>query len=158
MFADNLKVHEEAPEKMRQTMRKVEDVSGAMGMTMGLRKCAVAHVRGGRVVRTGPLRLKPGTCICEIGDGHTYRCLGVSQLLKADLQRTKGAVRAEYKRREQRIWGLGLGGGRRTIHGASQFVGICGGQMDTETRTIMRHHKTHYRKAAPEKLYLPVED
>ncbi len=30
--------------------------------------------------------------------------------------------------------------------------------MDTETRKIMWHHGAHYRKAAPEKLYLPVEE
>ncbi len=45
-------------------------------------------------------------CVCEIGDGGTYRYLGVSQLLKADLQKMKGAVKAEYKRREQKIWGI----------------------------------------------------
>ncbi len=95
MFVDDLKVYEETPERMTRTMRKVDEVSGAMGITMGLKKCAVAHARGGRMVRRGPLRLKPGTCVCEIGDGGCP-----NYVLKADLkgQSTRGGSRVGTER------------------------------------------------------------
>ncbi len=31
-------------------------------------------------------------------------------------------------------------------------------QLDVQARGIMRHHKSHYVRAAPEKLYLPVDE
>ncbi len=81
MFMDNLKVspsstktryltrimckhkmYEGSAAKLTRTMGKVNDVSEAIGMILGLRKCAVVHVRGGEVVRRGPLKLKPGIC------------------------------------------------------------------------------------------------
>ncbi len=53
--------------KTGKAMGKVDEISEAVGIVLGLRKCAVAHARGrGEVVRRGPLRLKPGTCVCEI--------------------------------------------------------------------------------------------
>ena len=45
MYMDDLKVYEESPEKLVDTVAVVEDVSTAIGMTLGLRKCAVAHMR-----------------------------------------------------------------------------------------------------------------
>ncbi len=98
------KVYEESPARLNKTMGKVDEVSEAMGMVLGLKKCAVAHARGGEVIRRGPLRLKPGTCVCEIDQGETYRYLGVHQLLVADIYRTRGAVTEEYKRRVHKIW------------------------------------------------------
>lgn len=46
MFMDDLKVYEENSEKLESTLRKVEDISTAIGMSLGLRKCAVARESG----------------------------------------------------------------------------------------------------------------
>ncbi len=108
MFIDDLKVYEESPRLLEHTMKKVDNVSGALGMSLGLEKCAVAHVQGGEMVRYGPLGLKPGKCVCELGDSDTYRYLGVSQLLTADKHKTKREVKREFKKRERKVWGSGI--------------------------------------------------
>ena len=47
-------------------MQAVEEVSAAIGMVLGIRKCAVAHMVRGRLVEKGPPRLQTGESIPEI--------------------------------------------------------------------------------------------
>ena len=49
MFMDDLKVYEASEDKLRETLAGVEEVSGCLGMSLGLRKCGIAHMVGGGV-------------------------------------------------------------------------------------------------------------
>lgn len=73
LFMDDLKVFEESKVRLDKTIKKVEGVSRAMEMSFGLPKCAVAHVRQGRVVRREPLRLESSGEMAEVPYGGTYR-------------------------------------------------------------------------------------
>lgn len=161
-------MYQETPKQLEGTMKKVLDVSEGIGMELGLKKCAVLYVR---VMRRGPLRLRPDTCICELEDQDTYRYLGVSQLLTHDLYKTKGAVKREYKKRERKVWGTGLSSGQaRQMHNSwslptcRYFFGVVQWswtevkKLDVESRKIMRQCKAHYLQAAPERLYLPTTE
>ena len=44
MFVDDLKVYAENRESLEKMVRQVKEVSGAKGMELGLKKCAVAHM------------------------------------------------------------------------------------------------------------------
>lgn len=46
-FMDNLKVHAKNAQYLGDTLRVVDRVLHAIGMGLGLRKCAVAHVSHG---------------------------------------------------------------------------------------------------------------
>ena len=46
-FMDDLKVYAKGEESLKQSLRVVDRVSRAVGMELGLRKCAAAHMRGG---------------------------------------------------------------------------------------------------------------
>ena len=50
---------------------EVEEVSGCLGMTLGLRKCGVAHMTEG-----GEVRLPSGGVILEVSEGQSYKYLG----------------------------------------------------------------------------------
>ena len=62
MFMDDLKVFEESKTKLEETIATVEE---ALGMSLGLRKCAVAHAISGIVVQGGDLLLRTGGPIEE---------------------------------------------------------------------------------------------
>ena len=49
-FMDDLKVFADSGDALRDTLRVVDRVSLAVGMELGLRKCAVAHINRGRYV------------------------------------------------------------------------------------------------------------
>ena len=46
-FMDDLKTSKEGKKSLEETVGLVEKVSGAIGMTLGLKKCAVSHARKG---------------------------------------------------------------------------------------------------------------
>lgn len=101
---DDLKVYEEDKDSMDETARVVEEVSGAMGMTLGLQKCATAHASRGRVVTRGETELPTGNTIEEVQYGQTYKYLGVEQLMGADLVRVRQSITKEYLRRVRKTW------------------------------------------------------
>ncbi len=47
MFMDDLKVYEESKAELEASVAVVDEVSEAVGMELGVRKCAVAHMRAG---------------------------------------------------------------------------------------------------------------
>ena len=60
MFVDDFKVYTKDREGLEKVVRLVEEVSGAMGMELGLRKCVVAHMTQGTIVMSGGIALKSG--------------------------------------------------------------------------------------------------
>ncbi len=55
-------------------------------MSLGIKKCGVAHIRGGVVVTRGPVKLRKDLSIGEIPLDGVYRYLGVAQLVQGNRQ------------------------------------------------------------------------
>ncbi len=81
MFMDDLKIYEEDREGLSQAVGVVEQVTEIVGMKMGLRKCAVAHMKAGKVAIEGGIQLSTGEVIEEITGQGTYKYLGITQIL-----------------------------------------------------------------------------
>ncbi len=110
MYMDDLKVYAEDRENLEEVVRLVEEVSGAMGMELGLRKCAVAHMVHGVAVMAGgvPLEKEKEKEISELEEGGVYKYRGVAQRFGPDLRRTRQGVEKEYIARTRKVWGSGL--------------------------------------------------
>ena len=78
MFVDDLKIYEESAAELQSTLEVAEGFSVAVGMTLGVRKCAVAHLRAGRVRSQGGVETERST-INEISRGDSYRYPGVTR-------------------------------------------------------------------------------
>ena len=105
----------------------VDDVSAAVGMSLGTKKCAVAHVIAGKVVEAGDIPLKTGGTVLEVKYGKTYRYLGVPQLLGADLKKTKQTITREYLIRLRKTWGSELNELKESR--GKQFIGCKRAQI-----------------------------
>ena len=108
MFMDDLKVYEEAKADLDETIAEVEELSMAIGMILGLRKCAVAQVEKGKVIHGGNMLLPTGGTINEVQYGETYKCLGVAQFFGTNLAKTKNRISTEYLKRVRQTWGSEL--------------------------------------------------
>ena len=95
LFMDDLKVYEESQVELESTLEVVEGLADAVGMTMGVRKCAEAHLRAGRVRQRGGASTSRSD-IREMGRGDTYKYLGVQQVFGPCSRDTKTTVVAEY--------------------------------------------------------------
>ena len=165
---DYLKVFDESQEKLQKKVKVVEDTSSAVGMELGLKKCAVARIVGGKVVQGGSLPLATGAAIEEVKYGSTYRYLGVHQLFGAKLAKTKQRIVMEYVGRLRKTWGNRLNS-KNAVKASNSwaaavfryFFGVLKWSkrdlvgMDRKTRKIMRQNKAHHNSASLERLYLP---
>ena len=77
LYMDDLKLYASNASRLEEVVRTVEKVSGELGMRLGLRKCAVLHMVGGRVVGRGDLRLSSDETMPGLNLGETYRYLGL---------------------------------------------------------------------------------
>ncbi len=77
MFMDDLKLYESKQEDLANTLADVERVASAVGMTLGVRKCAVAHLKKGKLrCKASGVAVSAGI-IREIDSSTPYRYLGI---------------------------------------------------------------------------------
>lgn len=162
MYMDDFKVYEESRARLEDTMETIEEVSGAVGMVLGLRKYAVAHVKAGRVERGGSMGLRTGR---EIPEGDTYRYLGVTQLQTPAREKSepKRSTSDECHRHGARD-SIAVGREQQPAHNAwcTAVCRYCFGairwehtdmtRMDQATRKILQKQKCHHMNAAVERL------
>ncbi len=104
MFMDDLKVYESRQEDLASTLADVERVAAAVGMTLGVRKCAVAHLKKGKLRCDASGVVVSAGIIREIDSSTPYRYLGVEQVFRAHSGLTRARVRQEYLKRVALVW------------------------------------------------------
>ena len=89
MFMDDLKVYEQSSAMLAATLQQVENLSNALGMILGLEKCATANnMVAGKVVTKGSISVASGE-VAEVDYGGSYKHLGLSKLFLTSAKKTK---------------------------------------------------------------------
>ena len=166
MFVDDLKVYADGKSGLEEAVKVVENVSRAMGMELGLKKCAVAHMIRGSEEMRGSIALRSGAEKQELEEGDAYRYLGVEQRFGADLRKTKQGIEREYMRRTRRVWESKIWVGKkvqaqntwatavlRYSLGTVSWVRSDVRELDRMTRKVMRQNKAHQYGASVARLY-----
>lgn len=170
MFMDDLKVYEESPEELEATISKVEGLARAVGMTLGVRKCAVAHLRSGRV-RWGMPGIETIEGLVEtVRQGEPYRYLGILQTFGSHAKEVRARVSGEYLRRVKAVWSSPLGMSEkvrahngwavavlRYYFAAVEWTCADRTRLDCRTRGILESVGAHNRGASVPRLYYPRE-
>ncbi|KAJ8941212.1 hypothetical protein NQ317_016121 [Molorchus minor] len=77
---DDLKLYASAERDLQQSLRVVQEYSRAVGMEFGLDKCALVHLKRGRMDDYGEdAQLVDGSILHHLDAGETYTYLGVEQ-------------------------------------------------------------------------------
>ncbi len=84
-------------------LTQVDRVSQAVGMQLGLTKCAVAHLSKGRVKDGGEVILPDGRQVLDARKGNPYKYLGIEQVFESDLTTVQGRLKKLYLRRVRTI-------------------------------------------------------
>ena len=143
-------------------------MAGAVGMALGIRKCAVAHMRGGAVKRhVGEIRVAGGE-VQEVEVGDPYRYLRVHQVMRVHAKVTKMRIRTEYLRRVRLVWNSALNAGEKVRAHNVWAVAVLRYyfavtewhpsdllELDRATRGTLTQSQAHSLGATPEWLYLP---
>ena len=86
LFMDDLKVYSSGKRALERALSIVDRVSGVVGMELGLKQCAVAHILKGQVQEGGDIVMPNDDTIPSAGDGNLYRYLGIEQVFKPVLK------------------------------------------------------------------------
>ena len=168
LFMDDLKVYARDERAMKKALSLVDRVSKAVGMELGLRKCAVANILRGKLQEGGALALSDDRTVPAASKDDSYSYLGIEQVIEPDLKTVKKKLVEKYVSRLRRIWSADLNSKYKAqatnIWALSifrYFFGILKWtkadliSLDRTTRRIMRKNKCHQYSAAPKRLYLP---
>ena len=168
LFMDDLKVYARDRASLARTVKLVDSVSEAMGMTMGLRKCAVAHMRWGRCQNDEDLVLPEDRKVSCLDSEESYKYLGIMQLFEPKLRKVKKHLREEYLRRVKAIWSTELSARHKVNATNTWAVALFRYSfpsvrwyrtalmiLDRDTRSVLRGFQSHHRNAALERVYLP---
>ncbi len=165
LFMDDLKVYAKNRTQLEHALDVVGRVSDAVGMELGLTKCAEAHMKNGRVETdegggTGLLRLAMKE------DPYTY--LGITQVFDPDLATIRERLKKDFGRRMNGIWGSELNGLNKVKATNSWAVSIFRYffaclkwthreliKLDRDTRRFMRKHRCHQYGASVQRVHLP---
>ena len=79
LFMDDLKVYARDERAMKKALSLVDRVSKAVGMELGLRKCAMANILRGKLQEGGALALSDDRTVPAVSKDDLYRYLGVEE-------------------------------------------------------------------------------
>ena len=166
-FMDDLKMYAESQETLGDTLVVMDRVSHVVGMELGLRKCAVPHVRHGKVVDGENYLLPEERTIECVAQGGTYRYLGIEQVFQSDHTTVREHLMQAYAKCLNRIWSSSLSY-KHKAHVTNTwavaafryfFVQVKWPdktlvQLDRLTRKIFQRFNSHHYSASIEQLYL----
>lgn len=139
-----------------------------MGMTMGLRKCAVAHMRWGRCQGDEDLVLPEDRKVSCLDSEESYKYLGIMQLFEPKLRKVKKQLTEEYLRQLNVIWSTELSTRHKVNATNTWAVALFRYSfpsvrwyrralmiLDKDTRSVLRSFQSQHWNAALERVYLP---
>ena len=107
-FMDDVKVFAKDAKQLGDTLGVVDRVSRAIGMKLGLRKCAVAHIERGKLVKGEDYLLDEERRIEGVPTGGTYKYLGIEQVFDPNYKAIRERVKKVYMKWLHQIWGSAL--------------------------------------------------
>ena len=114
-YMDDLKVYAEGERELADMVGAVERASRAVGMAFGMKKCAVASMRGGKPVGGKPLRLDETQVMEALSTSDSYRYLGLEQLFDPKMLVVRRAVAGAVGARVRTVVASKLGGRNKTL-------------------------------------------
>ncbi|XP_022195807.2 uncharacterized protein LOC111053266 [Nilaparvata lugens] len=165
---DDLKLYAKSPEQLENLLQLVTTFSQCIKMKLGLEKCAVLHVKKGKVVNTAEGMLTLENEIGQLQIGQTYKYLGLHQHLKISRVEVFSRLEIEFKRRLSKVMKSKLPS-KHLIKAINSWVipsltysfGVLKWsdtrleQMDRLVRTQMTKNRVHHPRSLMSRLYMP---
>ena len=166
-FMDDLKVYAGSRQDLKRMLRVVDQASEAVGMALGLRKCAAVLVSQGKVKECENLAIPNDREIGALGAEESYRYLVINQSLKDHDIMVKQKLIEKYLARLNAIWSTSLSGKTKVKLTNSWAISVFRyyfsclkwtrtelKDLDVSTRRVLRRHKSQHYNSALERLYL----
>lgn len=173
IYMDDLKIYSNNKNNLKTMIDSTEIFTRDIGMSFGLDKCNVLHLKAGRRDEhqgQGHILLS-GEQFEHLKTGESYKYLGVQETGKINHNEIRQQIQKEYFRRIKCITNSHLNS-RNLMRAINSYAvpvllysfGIINYKasdlksIDTKTRKLLSINKSHHQKADVERLYLPIEE
>ncbi|XP_044748928.1 uncharacterized protein LOC123309723 [Coccinella septempunctata] len=102
-YVDDLKLYAANEEQLKKQLRIVAAFSKDIGMELGIDKCAVVHVKRGRVQEGTGLSVMEDLTIPQLGKQESYKYLGVQQALDIKTTEMKNTYKEKFLNRLKKV-------------------------------------------------------
>jgi hypothetical protein len=170
LYMDDLKIYAKNEHELSSLLETTAIFSNDIQMKFGLNKCAVVHVKRGKIQSTANMQLtldENNSRIPGLKDGGTYKYLGICQSFLRNEKEVKDEVKTRFQSRLKQILQSGLNGKNKiaAINGwcipiLTYTLGILTWSktdiedLDRQIRVKLTKHRCHHPKSAKERLYL----
>ena len=100
---DDLKLFSKTEDDVESLINTVRIVSDDTGMQFGLSKCAVIALKRGKAISSRNIRMPDWEEFRSLGEGGSYKYLGVLETDQIKHEEMKGKIEAEYFSRVRKV-------------------------------------------------------
>ncbi|CAB3248848.1 unnamed protein product [Arctia plantaginis] len=170
IYMDDLKIYANNGSNLKILLASVEIFTRDIGMSFGLDKCNVIHIRSGHrnSVRGEGHILLSGEKFQELAIGDRYKYLGIHESGKIERTIIRDQITKEYFKRIKKLLNTHLNS-RLIVKGINTYAipvllysfGVINykisdlKKIDVKTRKLLAMNKAHQQKAEVKRIYLP---
>ena len=168
LYMDDLKLFASSGSHLTELLKVTENFSKAIRMEFGVDKCAVMHVKQGRVVESDGLQLSDSTQLRSVLVTDTYKYLGMSQALGINESDMKQLLQERFFGRLRKVLKSLLSGGNK-VRACNSWVmpllmysfGILKwtqtelDAIDRRVRSLLTAFRMHHPRSSVMRLYIP---
>lgn len=171
LYMDDLKLYARNAEELKKLLSIVESFSQAIRMEMGVEKCAVIHVKRGRIIEGEKMILTNEEALPHLEPHESYKYLGIQQALEIRTKDVKSSLKEKLLRRLRLVLKAKLNSGAlfNAINSwvlpsvVYSFGVIKWSQTEIEElsvkiRTTLTKFGVHHPHASINRLYIPRKE
>lgn len=167
-YMDDLKIYASNSEQLQGLLELVNRFSRAIKMEFGVEKCAILHMKRGKVTNEASVQLMDTTEINALEPGTTYKYLGFQQGLTIDNTQMKKKVENELRHRIKKVLRTELNAINKITaintwampvitftFGVLRWTKTDLEGLDRMVRTLLTSYRSHHPQSSCCRLYLP---
>ena len=168
LYIDDLKIYAASEAKLEWIMKGVKNAMEDVGLQWNERKCAVVHVRRGRLQESEENRIVAGEAIASLREDAQYKFLGVLENVKQQDGLVLEQAEKEYLKRLSVVWSSPLSDYYKVLATNQFALSVMSyfmwtqvwpiaelQRIDRETRKIMVENGARHPLASTDQLYIP---
>ncbi|XP_045482803.1 uncharacterized protein LOC123686614 [Harmonia axyridis] len=168
LYIDDLKLYAANEDQLKKQLKIVASFSQDIGLELGIDKCAVVHVKRGRVQEGAGLAVMEDLTIPQLGTRESYKYLGVQQALDIKTTEMKTIFKEKFLSRLKKILQSKLNSKAMfeainiwAVPCISYSFGVIKWfntelkDIDQKVRALLTKHGIHHPHASVNRLYVP---
>lgn len=171
LYMDDLKLYARNAEELKKLLSIVKSFSRAIRMEMGVEKCAVIHVKRGKIVEDEINILTGEEELPHLGPQESYKYLGIQQALEIRSKDVKSSLKEKLLKRLRLVLKAKLNSGALfsainswVLPSVVYSFGVIGwsrteiDELSTKIRTTLTKFGVHHPHASVNRLYIPRKE